>query len=253
MNKDVALICKNQSFMVNAMIKNLEEEHFKVETLQPKINELKDLEEKSRIVLVYLDKDADEMTDALVYLKDLVTEDRQRLMVYFVGNPDDFDAVEKIYPKSHAEGFLLRPLNVKKLVEQLNGAAENMETENRKKNILVVDDDGTMLRMLKMWLSEKYSVYMANSGMNAITLLVKNQVDLILLDYEMPVVDGSQVLEMIRSEPATKDTPVIMLTAKDDKDSVMKVLELKPEKYLLKSMPPNMWVKEIDDYFRSKM
>ncbi len=69
----------------------------------------------------------------------------------------------------------------------------------------------------------------------------------------MPVVDGAQVLEMLHSETATKDIPVIMLTAKDDKESVMKVLELKPEKYLLKSMPPNMWVKEIDDFFRSKM
>ncbi len=252
MNKDVALICKNQSFMVNAMIKNLEEEHFKVETLQPKINELKNLEEKSRIVLVYLDKDADEMTDALVYLKDLVTEDRQRLMVYFVGNPDDFDAVEKIYPKSHAEGFLLRPLNVKKLVEQLNGAAENMETENRKKNILVVDDDGTMLRMLKMWLSEKYSVYMANSGMNAISLLAKNHVDLILLDYEMPVANGPQVLEMIRSEPTTADTPVMFLTAKNDKESVMSVMGLKPEKYLLKTMPPDELLKNIDDFFETQ-
>lgn len=121
------------------------------------------------------------------------------------------------------------------------------------RSILIVDDDPTMVRMIKNLLSEKYKIYMANSGMNAITLLVKNKVDLILLDYEMPVVDGSQVLEMIRSEPTTKDTPVIMLTAKDDKESVMKVLELKPEKYLLKSMPPNMWVKEIDDYFRSLM
>ena len=89
--------------------------------------------------------------------------------------------------------------------------------------------------------------------MNALTLLVKNKIDLVLLDYEMPVVSGAQVLGMIRSEPATKDTPVIMLTAKDDKESVMSVLSLKPEKYMLKSMPPGMWVKEIDDFFRSRM
>ena len=51
-----------------------------------------------------------------------------------------------------------------------------------RKRILVVDDDGMMLRTMKNWLSKKYDVYMANSGMNAISLLAKNRVDLILLD-----------------------------------------------------------------------
>ena len=250
MDKNVFLVCSNQSFMLNAMIKSLKEEHFTVETKSPKIHDLESLKEASRIVLVYLDKDVSEMTDALVYLKDLVQEDRQRLLVYFVGNPDDFDALKQVYPEVLAEGFLLRPLNVKILVESLNGAAENMNEEAQKKHILVVDDDPTMLRTIKLWLSEKYTVYMANSGMNAISLLAKNQVDLILLDYEMPVANGPQVLEMIRSEPATADTPVMFLTAKNDKESVMKVMELKPERYLLKTMPPDVLLQNIDDFFK---
>ena len=90
---------------------------------------------------------------------------------------------------------------------------------------------------------------MASSGMNAITFLAKNPVDLILLDYEMPVASGPQVLEMIRSEPATSSIPVMFLTSKSDRESVLKVVSLKPEKYLLKTMPPEELIANIDDFF----
>ena len=49
-----------------------------------------------------------------------------------------------------------------------------------------------------------------------------------------------------------KHTPVIFLTAKDDKESVMKVVSLKPEKYLLKSMPKEKLTGAIDDFFKSR-
>ncbi|MBQ7160066.1 MAG: response regulator [Treponema sp.] len=119
-----------------------------------------------------------------------------------------------------------------------------------KKRILVVDDDSTMLRTMNNWFSSKYEVFMANSGMNAISLLAQKKVDLILLDYEMPVVSGLQVFEMLKSEVATASIPVIFLTSKDDKETVMKVLAAKPEKYLLKTRPAEELIKSVDDFFR---
>jgi CheY-like chemotaxis protein len=90
---------------------------------------------------------------------------------------------------------------------------------------------------------------MVNSGMAAITFLAKNKVDLILLDYEMPITTGPKVLEMLRSESSTASIPVMFLTVKSDKDSVMQVLKLKPEKYLLKTMPPAELLANIDEFF----
>ena len=87
-----------------------------------------------------------------------------------------------------------------------------------------------MLRSFKAMLDSKYRVYIANSGINAFTFLGKTPVELILLDYEMPVASGPQVLEMIRSEPSMADIPVMFLTAKSDRESVMKVVNLHPEK-----------------------
>ncbi len=76
-----------------------------------------------------------------------------------------------------------------------------------------------------------------------------NRPDLVLLDYEMPICDGSQVLEMIRAEEDFSNIPVIFLTSRVDKESIKKVLALKPAGYLSKSLDPVDVKKEIDKYF----
>ena len=58
---------------------------------------------------------------------------------------------------------------------------------------------------------------------------------MILLDYEMPVVDGAQVLQMLRQEPSTQNIPVIFLTGVGGKEQVERVLRLRPTGYILKS------------------
>lgn len=249
MEKRVLLISSQETFMVNAMKKNLESEYFNVEVTLANVNTISQMPNRPQIFLVYLDKDVAEMKDTLVYLKDVVDGASEVTLVYFVGNPDDFNESKKFFPEAAASGYFLRPLNVKDLVDKLNEVVDISSQKDEKKHILVVDDDGTMLRTLRLWLQDKYSVYMANSGVNAVALLAKKHVDLILLDYEMPVVNGPKVLEMLRSEPSTKDIPVMFLTAKNDKESLMSVINLHPEKYLLKTMPPNELLKNIEDFF----
>ncbi len=251
MEKKLMLIGNEKGFMVHATVTALEKEGYEVLCVPPDIDEIYRLKVTPDIWILYVEELNEELQKVLTYCKDTVGG--RGAFFYLIGNPEDLKEVRKVIPDTLIKRSFERPVNNTELVKELNHVILIDEIGTIEKSILIVDDDPTMVRMIKNLLSEKYKVYMANSGMNAITLLVKNKVDLILLDYEMPVVDGAQVLEMIRSEPATMDTPVIMLTAKDDKESVMKVLELKPEKYLLKSMPPNKWVTEIDDYFRSVM
>ena len=114
---------------------------------------------------------------------------------------------------------------------------------------MVVDDSGAMLRNVKGWLEERYQVILANSGTMAIKYLSTNRPDLVLLDYEMPVINGKQVLEMIRSESEFSDIPVMFLTSKNDKESIQQVLSLKPEGYILKTTSPEQIVQMIDDFF----
>lgn len=124
-----------------------------------------------------------------------------------------------------------------------------MELKDNKKNVLVVDDDSTMLRTLRLWLSDKYTIYMANSGERALKMLETYDVDLVLLDYEMPEQDGPEVLRQIRNNPDTKEMPVMFLTARNDKESEDAVRDLHPVNYLTKTMPPDELLKSIDAFF----
>ena len=83
-----------------------------------------------------------------------------------------------------------------------------------KKRILVVDDDKINLKITQMNLSDYgYEVFTADKGMEAIRLLRSQEVDLIVLDIEMPIVNGIRTLELIRKRPEMAEIPVIFLTA----------------------------------------
>jgi CheY-like chemotaxis protein len=96
-------------------------------------------------------------------------------------------------------------------------------------------------------------VAVVSSGLQALKWLGKNKADLILLDYEMPVTSGPQVLEMLRSDHDTRDIPVMFLTGRGDKESVMQVLKLKPEGYLLKNIERHELLEKIGSFFIKQM
>lgn len=124
--------------------------------------------------------------------------------------------------------------------------------EGEKKVVLVVDDDTEYRQLIRGWLKADYHVALANSGVQAITWLAKNTCDLILLDYAMPVADGSKILQMLRGDEVTKDIPVIFLTGKNDKNTVMQVIDLKPTDYLLKTIGKAELLKKLSDFFASR-
>ncbi len=210
------------------------------------MKEIERIENKPSVYLIYVDE-LEEMMEFFVYLRDRVVEND--LSISIIGSHDEIEKIYNATSKNKIAAAFERPVNVKELGREMSRVVENEQVRLQKKRILVVDDDGTMLRTIKSWLSDKYQVFMVNSGMAAITFLARNQVDLILLDYEMPVTTGPKVLEMLRSEPSTSSIPVMFLTVKSDRESVMQVLSLKPEKYLLKTMPPTELVANIDEFF----
>ncbi len=249
MEKRLVLVGDSKSFMVSSIAKELTDSGFEVIQASSNVNELNGIQERPSVFLVYID-DFGEMDDLFIYLKDSTLEGDISLSI--IGSQNDIDRVKNLMPNTPLAASFLRPINVKEMAITMEKVilAEDERLQNKK--ILVVDDDGTMLRTIKSWLEGHYQVFMVNSGMAAIKFLAKNNVDLILLDYEMPVISGLQVFEMLRSEPATANIPVIFLTAKDDRETVMKVVAARPEKYLLKTMPPEVLLKALDDFFSGK-
>ena len=134
-------------------------------------------------------------------------------------------------------------------VEAYLAKREKQEEIEHKLKILVVDDSMTIRQGMKQLLEKDYEVALAESGVAAIRTITLNQPDLVLLDYEMPVVDGKQTLEMLRSEKAFAGIPVIFLTGRSDPELVRALLSLKPAGYLLKYLKPAEIKAKIDNFF----
>ena len=150
-------------------------------------------------------------------------------------------------------GTPLAPENAMNEVEEyLRKREKQARQEAVKPKILVVDDSMTIRQGIKQLLEETYEVALAESGVAAIRTISLNRPDLVLLDYEMPVCDGRQTLEMLRSDQAFAELPVIFLTGRRDTESMIKVMPLKPAGYLLKHSKPADIKKEIDHFFEKK-
>jgi response regulator RpfG family c-di-GMP phosphodiesterase len=248
MEKRVLLIGNGKSFMVNAIVVGLQKEGYQVINAGTDPDKIKEIPNRPDIYLLYMGEMNKDNANLLQYINEAI--DSERFLLYLLGNKEELALALSFIGKEKVQESYLRPLDVKMLAEQFDTIIDYSTVDDSlRKTILIVDDDGAMLRMMKTWLSVKYRVYMASSGKIALTFLAQNPVDLVLLDYEMPVMSGPDILKEIRNDPNLKDLSVIFLTAKDDKESVMKVVGLKPEKYLLKSMPKEKLTGAIDDFF----
>lgn len=249
--RKVLLICDSTtSFIVKAIKEGIEAEGFSCVPVAAKLAALSALTDKPDIVFLYIDENLNKSGEEVVYIRDFCLEDDKKL--FLVGYHSDIDDVKKLMPEEVIAGVFERPIDSKAIGEKLNKLLENYESSANKKHILVVDDSGTMLRTIKEWLSSKYKVSIVNSATSALTFLATNHPDLVLLDYEMPICSGPQMLEMIRSEVKTEKLPVIFLTSKGDKESVQKVLSLKPDGYLLKTMTSDKIVAAVDSFFETQ-
>ncbi len=154
-------------------------------------------------------------------------------------------------PQLHQNGGGI-PINAENAMDEV-GKYLSSNKGNARKKILVVDDAALVRQVMKELLGKDYEIALAKSGLSAIRSIILDRPDLILLDYEMPVCDGRQVLEMIRSEEEFASIPVIFLTSSVERERVKKVMALKPEGYLLKTLPPVEIKKNIDEYMKKRM
>lgn len=119
-----------------------------------------------------------------------------------------------------------------------------------KMRILAIDDNTVNLATLEQELKSKYEVIPMISGRRAIKYLYREQVDLILLDVEMPIMDGIETLKEIRAQENGVTVPVIFLTAKKDKATVIDGAKLGIMDYITKPFNPEDLHERIERVFK---
>ena len=116
----------------------------------------------------------------------------------------------------------------------------------KRKVVFFVDDDATNLTVGRNALSEHYTVLTLNSGKSLLNALEKNIPDLILLDVEMPEMNGYEVIKNLKSRTETATIPVVFLTAKNNAENEVEGLSLGAVDYIYKPFSPLLLLKRIE-------
>lgn len=247
----IIFIGEKESFILRVLNKKVREAGGESEFVHWSVNEInKSINSDDcnvALVALFMEENEPPAQDVLHFLTDILEE--KGLKIVLVGEQNDINDVLKQIKEELIYKVFPRPVDNAEFAGEVMDYLTKVASGEFKRSILVVDDDPQYLTMVRDWLKETYRVSMANSGLQAIKWLARNKVDLILLDHEMPVTSGPQVLEMLRSEPETASIPVMFLTGKGDKESVMSVVELRPEGYFLKGIQKAELLEKLQEYF----
>ncbi|MBO6109213.1 MAG: response regulator [Eubacterium sp.] len=247
MKKKVLILAQAESFIIRGLEMKLDGIGVKSVFTGMDIDTIRSNESDADLIILYLDDTVTADTDLLIYVKSACMH--SNMVCCMIGSKAEYDMVMKYFSDEMVWQWFERPLDMDKFLKEMQKFMSSFSKDSLKKNILIVDDDLDYMHMIREWLKDMYKVSMVGSGIQAITWLAKNKADLILLDYEMPVTTGPQVLEMLRSESTTQNIPVMFLTGKSDRDSIMKVLDLKPTGYLLKSISAPELKQKLKEHF----
>jgi CheY-like chemotaxis protein len=135
----------------------------------------------------------------------------------------------------------LVPHEVREAVAAAEGAADSAPPNGAapaKPRVLIADDDPQMRRLVRAVLErDGTEMFEAKDGLDALEAIAQHRLDLIVLDMDMPRLDGLGVLEELRASVATAQIPVIVLTARSD-ETESRALDLGAQDYLTKPVRP---------------
>ncbi len=244
MINDLYIVGDESRLVVKNIIKQFNETGIKIEVFAPTNEDVGRLPNFSTHILILLSDNI----DINVIKKIVVYQKKYEYALCFIGHISNLsledDNFFKRIPSIKLESFTINPDKLLELMEK---------NDNRKKHILVVDDEPIILRSIKVWLGDDFHLSLVSSGEMALEFLDMHPVDLVLLDYKMPTMDGPTVLDHIRSDERLSNLPVIFLTANNDRESILNVMQLKPDGYILKTKAPDEIKQAIVDYFKNRV
>ncbi len=246
-NNRIMVTGEKESFLIRVLIKKLKDSGYDAFFANWSVNDINSGWDDSALIALYAEEREHPGEDVLIFLKDKLNDDQK--IVTVIGEKPDIKYITDRIPAQLIYKEYVRPIDATQFIKDVQDVMNKMNAGDFKKSILIVDDDPNYLALVREWLKGPYKVSMANSGLQAIKWLGKNKADLILLDHEMPITSGPQVLEMLRNDVDTASIPVMFLTGKSDKESVMAVLSLRPEGYFLKTIEKDELLQQLKAFF----
>ena len=245
--KGILFIENKETFVNKAVKSKLDAAGFRVVNVKDDIEDIEDKRFEGEMIIYNPSGPASHIEMVMRYLGELSRENHKSLCLF--GDYNYIDDALRSEEASRVTSSYVRPVDIDKFIQDMLILSQAHDEYKRTKNILIIDDDSDYLNIIKGWLSLKYSADAVRSSAEALFYLTNNRPDLILMDYEMPIFNGDELMEQIRKNPHTYKIPVIFLTGHNDRNSVMKILSHKPDGYLLKSSNKQDLLDALDRFF----
>ena len=231
--KKVIILTLQQSIVINAIVSYLRKIGYETDVTENIYGSIEENKDSKTVFLLYISENTiDEIGKMKLVSSMSDTLNSLGKKMILIGEEAQKEVLISRIPEMKNYVWCSRPVDMDILSYEVN---KKFATKFGKKRILIVDDDPTYAKMVRSWISDEYSTNIVTAGLQAVSYLMKNSIDLVLLDYEMPMFDGARTLKMIRSNPVIKDMPIVFLTGNNSKEEIMKIIELNPAGYILKS------------------
>ena len=130
---------------------------------------------------------------------------------------------------------------------------DNEADADKRKHILLVDNDDEIYNDMKSIIGDRYRVSAAGTELQAMRMLEKDRPDMMFLSYEMPLCEGRIMLEMIRNDEELRKLPVVFLTNIAEKRNIASIIRLKPAGCILKPLDKEMVTRIIEKCMDAKL
>ncbi len=130
----------------------------------------------------------------------------------------------------------------------------NQATNLAEKAVLIVDDMASIRQFLRSILRENgcNKILEASNGVEALGIVKNNYIDMVVSDWNMPKMDGLELLQNIRDDEQIKETLFLMVTSESEKDSVVKAIQSTVDGYIVKPFAPVTVFKQVVDTFKKQ-
>ena len=152
-----------------------------------------------------------------------------------------------------AVDFIIKPFHDKQLIECIESHLDPSRCDAIKPIIMAVDDNPSILRSIKSMLDSEYKVYTLTEPQVIHEALKKVSPDLFLLDYKMPVINGFELVQIIRGIPQHQETPIIFLTSEGTIDNLSIAMSLGSADFIVKPIDEEILTQRVSTALKNYM
>lgn len=245
---NVAIVSSGKGVIVKGLERTLSESDVGVLLVNAEASEVQKIQNDVNIFILYISEGISEVTACVKGLKDIVDSTGKAVVV--VGPKSEWNELKQYDQGLAISAWYEKMLDMEEFSKYIKDYLAKFASGDAKKRILIVNDDTAYAGKVKEWLQGRYRINIVTTGTQAVEFLQQNHVDLVLLDYELPEMSGAEVLKELRADAATKRVSVIFLTSVDAKETIISIMELEPQGYILKNTTKEDLLVRLTQFFQ---